>query len=87
MRFTIRCPHCKLNQFARESCRRCNKQLSQSRPVTVFSAVDVLPTLAEMERHLFTEAVYRADGNKVLASQALGVGKTTLYRKLNGWQG
>ncbi len=41
---------------------------------------DPLPTLAAMRRAHFEEAILRCHGNRLAAAQALGVGKTTLYR-------
>jgi DNA-binding NtrC family response regulator len=51
----------------------------QSPPVD--HSTDVQP-LAEMERHAILSAVRILDGDKLLAAQLLGIGKTTLYRKL-----
>ena len=42
---------------------------------------DVQP-LAEMERQAILSAIRILDGDKLLAAQLLGIGKTTLYRKL-----
>ncbi len=39
-------------------------------------------TLAEMERQAILSAIRILDGDKLLAAQLLGIGKTTLYRKL-----
>ncbi len=39
-------------------------------------------TLAEVERRVIEEAILRCDGNRSLAAQQLGIGRTTLYRKL-----
>ena len=41
----------------------------------------VLP-IAEVERHAILNAVAEAKGDKLLAARMLGIGKTTLYRKL-----
>jgi transcriptional regulator of acetoin/glycerol metabolism len=41
----------------------------------------ILP-IAEVERHAILNAVAEAKGDKLLAARMLGIGKTTLYRKL-----
>jgi transcriptional regulator with PAS, ATPase and Fis domain len=38
--------------------------------------------LAEIEKRAILEAVDKAKGDKLLAAERLGIGKTTLYRKL-----
>jgi len=45
----------------------------------------VLP-IAEVERHAILNAVVEANGDKLLAARMLGIGKTTLYRKLREYQ-
>jgi DNA-binding NtrC family response regulator len=47
-------------------------------------AAPVLP-LAQMERQAILEALSTSKGDKRLAAQLLGIGKTTLYRKLAGY--
>ena len=42
---------------------------------------DVVP-LAEMERQAILGAIRKLQGDKLLAARLLGIGKTTLYRKL-----
>ncbi len=39
-------------------------------------------SLAEMERNAIVDAIRRLNGDKLKAAQLLGIGKTTLYRKL-----
>lgn len=43
---------------------------------------DKLVSLDELEQRAIRRAIREADGNKVLAAQLLGIGKTTLYRKI-----
>lgn len=38
--------------------------------------------LAEIEKEAILDAMRKSSGDKVLAAHALGIGKTTLYRKL-----
>jgi DNA-binding NtrC family response regulator len=45
----------------------------------------VLP-IAEVERHAILNAVAEAKGDKLLAARMLGIGKTTLYRKLRQYE-
>ena len=39
-----------------------------------------------MERRYILRVLEAAGGNKTLAAQILGVGRKTLYRKLERWQ-
>jgi transcriptional regulator of acetoin/glycerol metabolism len=39
-------------------------------------------TLSGMERNAIVEALRRAGGNRARVSRELGIGRTTLYRKL-----
>ena len=41
----------------------------------------VLP-LAQLEKEAILETLRKLDGDKLLAARLLGIGKTTLYRKL-----
>jgi two-component system response regulator HydG len=45
----------------------------------------VLP-IAEIEKHAIVNAVFEAKGDKLLAARMLGIGKTTLYRKLRQYE-
>jgi len=49
--------------------------------VPAVKSADVIP-LAEMERQAILGAIRKLDGDKLLAAKLLGIGKTTLYRKL-----
>ena len=51
-------------------------------PVEAALAADTLPTLADAERQLITEAIKRYDGNRRQTAKALGISERTLYRKL-----
>jgi two-component system response regulator HydG len=42
--------------------------------------------IVEVERHAILNAVAEAKGDKLLAAQMLGIGKTTLYRKLKQYE-
>jgi two-component system, NtrC family, response regulator AtoC len=57
--------------------------LSSSEPVRRLGRV--LP-IAEVERHAILNAVAEARGDKLLAARMLGIGKTTLYRKLRQYE-
>ncbi len=45
-------------------------------------AADNFPSLAEMERTLIQAALDRSGGDRQKAARMLGIGKTTIYRKL-----
>lgn len=55
------------------ACPRCG----------LFSADAPLPTLREAEQMLIEEAMRRAHGQPGEASRILGIGRTTLYRRLH----
>jgi DNA-binding NtrC family response regulator len=44
-------------------------------------------TLAQIERRAVLAAIDAADGDKIKAAKILGIGKTTLYRKLRQYRG
>ena len=46
------------------------------------AATSGLPTLADLERHAILDTIRRTNGDKLKAAKILGIGKTTLYRKL-----
>jgi DNA-binding NtrC family response regulator len=39
-------------------------------------------SIAEMEKHAILETIRQLNGDKLMAAKLLGIGKTTLYRKL-----
>ncbi len=55
------------------ACPRCG----------LFAEEAKLPTLREAERMLIEEAMRRAHGQPSEASRLLGIGRTTLYRRLH----
>jgi len=57
--------------------------LSTSEPVRRLGRV---LSIAEVERHAILNAVAEARGDKLLAARMLGIGKTTLYRKLREYE-
>jgi hypothetical protein len=66
-----------------QPCRRCaGLSLSASRTRQRIDADDNLPSLAEMERTLIQAALDRSGGDRQKAARMLGIGKTTIYRKL-----
>jgi two-component system response regulator HydG len=46
------------------------------------SAAHDLPTLDELERRTIARALHETGGDKIAAARILGIGKTTLYRRL-----
>ncbi|MFZ0638523.1 MAG: sigma-54 dependent transcriptional regulator [Candidatus Acidiferrales bacterium] len=49
-------------------------------------AADEIVSLEEMERRAILRALNEAAGDKLMAARLLGIGKTTLYRKLKQYQ-
>ena len=60
-------------------CLRC--ALNQTTPS---SANSEFPTIEQMERSLIEAALDRCQGDRLKAAAMLGIGKTTIYRKLKG---
>jgi DNA-binding NtrC family response regulator len=59
----------------------------QSPPSVLASALpDSVVPLEEMERQAIERALSNTGGDKLLAARLLGIGKTTLYRKLLKYQ-
>lgn len=57
--------------------------LSQSSPS---SGSDFVQSIAEIEKQAILNAIEQMNGDKLLAAKLLGIGKTTLYRKLKEYQ-
>jgi len=58
---------------------------AESVPVPVLretAATSDFPTMAEMERRMILAAYQRSNRRPLLAARLLGIGKTTMYRKL-----
>ena len=51
-------------------------------PVEKLSQIDEIIPLEELERRAIIRTLRETNGDKVAASKILGIGKTTLYRKL-----
>lgn len=47
--------------------------------------VSIIP-LADVEKYAIFDALEQTRDDKLLAAQLLGIGKTTLYRKLNQYE-
>ena len=78
----IICPACELKQAPAQRCRRCEAKFSY--PSLIAASVDnaELPKIADAERRLILAMMERCDDNAALAARLLGIGNTTLYRKL-----
>ena len=63
-------------------------QLSPLRPASEepLRRVGRVVPIVEVERHAILNAVAEAKGDKLLAAQMLGIGKTTLYRRLREYE-
>ncbi len=56
--------------------------LQQVRPQPAAAAPTTIRAIAEVEREAILEALQQVKGDKLLAAKLLGIGKTTIYRKL-----
>lgn len=66
-----------------QPCLKCaGLAPSASQPPQHIEAADNFPTLEEMERTLIQAALDRSGGDRLKAASMLGIGKTTIYRKL-----
>lgn len=59
-----------------------NVAQTASGPVLSETAASDFPTMAQMERTMILAAYQRSNRRPLLAAQLLGIGKTTMYRKL-----
>ena len=68
--------------------RGCSPPYSYSPPLTsapvalTGAPVDGVVPISEMEKQSIFNALAQTNGDKLLAARLLGIGKTTLYRKL-----
>ncbi len=67
-----------------QPCLRCSGLAAM--PHVPTEASGKLPLLAEMERSLIQAAIERSGGDRQKAARMLGIGKTTIYRKLRDYQ-
>jgi transcriptional regulator with GAF, ATPase, and Fis domain len=66
-----------------QPCLKCaGLSLSASQTPQRIDAANNFPSLAEMERTLIQAALDRSEGDRQKAARMLGIGKTTIYRKL-----
>ena len=66
-----------------QPCLKCaGLSLLASETDQQIEAADNFPSLAEMERTLIQAALDRSGGDRQKAAHMLGIGKTTIYRKL-----
>jgi two-component system response regulator HydG len=56
--------------------------LQSMRPAAASSPSNGAATLAELEKRAILDTLQRTHGDKLKAADLLGIGKTTLYRKL-----
>ena len=83
-------PHClqKLEQAFRlisAATERLQQSSANEKPPILFSQISeagVLPTMAEVERALIVAAYERSNRKPLETARLLGIGKTTVYRKL-----
>ena len=58
---------------------------SVARPAATAGEARVVP-LSEIEKQTILKTIAQLKGDKMLAAKLLGIGKTTLYRKLKEYQ-
>jgi transcriptional regulator of acetoin/glycerol metabolism len=70
--------------IAAASCRLTRQCTESVTPLVVAQAPEsgAFPTMAEMERTMIMAAYQRSNRKPLEAARLLGIGKTTLYRKL-----
>jgi two-component system response regulator HydG len=67
-----------LQEFRLQGKRMKEQQAVEARPETL----DRIVSIAQIERQSILDAIRLLNGDKLLAAKLLGIGKTTLYRKL-----
>jgi transcriptional regulator of acetoin/glycerol metabolism len=72
-------------QLIAEASNRLTRQCTESEAPLVFAQAPqsgAFPTMAEVERTMIMAAYQRSNRKPLEAARLLGIGKTTLYRKL-----
>ncbi|HZP06179.1 MAG TPA: helix-turn-helix domain-containing protein [Terracidiphilus sp.] len=82
----ILCPHCELKQAPAQQCRRCQTAFTYPAEIGDSLATRPLPTLAQAERELIQAAMALYGNDAGRAAKAIGIGRTTLYRKMKGYR-
>lgn len=98
---TVRCERCGRVQTPRRLCVRCEALLPEPEVRVIEKTVERVmdqkvpcsqssdgnvPRLADAERGLIYTALRVTNGDKRAAARVLGIGKTTLYRKLKRYE-
>lgn len=76
----------KANQYAIDSDRGGVSTTPRLRESTEDHEGNTIIPIFEMEKTAILETIRQLDGDKVLAAKMLGIGKTTLYRKLKEYE-
>ncbi len=71
-----------LKNFRRHQKEEELKEIAPSRPKGLREGVSAVTPIAEMEKQAILRTIRKLNGDKLLAARLLGIGKTTLYRKL-----
>jgi DNA-binding NtrC family response regulator len=82
----VRCDGCGLNHFVQRDCRKCGQPLpgSDTTPAVLFlSTMAPLPTTWALQEMLIVEALTRTEGSVIKAARMIGIGKTTMFRKMH----
>ena len=64
------------------TAERAGRRSKSSYPLQPDSEAEAFPTMAEMERAIIVAAYERSNRRPLEAARLLGIGKTTVYRKL-----
>jgi transcriptional regulator of acetoin/glycerol metabolism len=73
---------CRLISAATEQLQRSEAEQKALTHLHQFSEAEVFPTMAEVERSVLVAAYERSNRKPLEAARLLGIGKTTMYRKL-----
>jgi DNA-binding NtrC family response regulator len=69
-------------QLRELSAQMESKAAGEERGLHALEAAEKIQSIAEMEKHAILDTIKTLRGDKLLAAKLLGIGKTTLYRKL-----
>ena len=71
-------------QLQNEALAALHSAIYPGRTPEAAQAAEIIP-LAVQERRAILDAIRKTQGDKLIAAKLLGIGKTTLYRKLKGY--
>jgi two-component system response regulator HydG len=69
-------------RMQRHSATTASDEIGELDPIAAATGKSGIVSIAEMEKQAILETIRQLNGDKLMAARLLGIGKTTLYRKL-----